>query len=47
MVRQYLEKLRATGLYGNDHSQAALKLVTIGIENAIATGVIAKIDSQS
>lgn len=45
IVRQYLERLRATGLYGNDHAQAALKLITIGIENAIATRVITKIDS--
>jgi hypothetical protein len=45
-VRKYLESLRATGLYGNDHAQAAMKLVTAGIERAIETRVISKIEPK-
>lgn len=44
MIRAYLEKLKQTGLYGNDHAQAALKLVTGGIERAIGARVLNRID---
>lgn len=45
-VRQYLERLRATGLYGNDHAQAALKLITAGIERAIEAHVLDRIKAS-
>lgn len=46
MIRAYLEQLRLTGLYGNDHAQAALKLVTAGIERAIEARVVERLRSQ-
>ncbi len=44
-VRDYLGQFVATGLYGNSHPEAALKLIQLGIERSIETRLITRIET--
>jgi hypothetical protein len=44
VIKKYLRQLIATGLYGNSEPEAAMKLITTGIESRLDGKILKLVD---